>query len=157
MGTKPNYKTKQREQLLDYMKTVPGKHFTVNDVCEYLHRQGSTIGQTTVYRQIEKMVDEGIMQKYVIDAMKANLLPTPMESSELSYLNTYKDKAMHDIGLAGQHAPMGVKSFNLWSGGHLSINGTTNRMLGLMVFQTGSLSLHQKFRTVSTVSLGYGQ
>ena len=80
--------------------------------------------------------------KYVIDAMKANLLPTPMESSELSYLNTYKDKAMHDIGLAGQHAPMGVKSFNLWSGGHLSINGTTNRMLGLMVFQTGSLSLH---------------
>ena len=83
--------------------------------------------------------------KYVIDAMKANLLPTPMESSELSYLNTYKDKAMHDIGLAGQHAPMGVKSFNLWSGGHLSINGTTNRMLGLMVFQTGSLSLHQDF------------
>ena len=70
--------------------------------------------------------------KYVIDAMKANLLPTPMESSELSYLNTYKDKAMHDIGLAGQHAPMGVKSFNLWSGGHLSINGTTNRMLGLI-------------------------
>ena len=68
MGTKANYKTKPREQLLDYMKTVPGKHFTVNDVCEYLHRQGSTIGQTTVYRQIEKMVDEGIMQKYVIDA-----------------------------------------------------------------------------------------
>ena len=68
MGTKPNYKTKQREQLLDYMKTVQGKHITVNDVCEYMHRQGSTIGQTTVYRQMERMVDEGIMQKYVIDA-----------------------------------------------------------------------------------------
>ena len=68
MTGKPNYKTKQRTQLLDYMKTVPGKHITVNDVCDYLHRQGVSIGQTTVYRQMERMVDEGIMNKYVLDA-----------------------------------------------------------------------------------------
>ena len=71
--------------------------------------------------------------KYVIDAMKANLLPTPMESSELSYLNTR------------QHTPMGVNSFNLWRRGHLSISGATNQMPGLMDFQTSSLSLHQDF------------
>ncbi len=67
MATKPNYRTKQREQLLDYMKTVPGEHITVGDVCDYLHRQGVSIGQTTVYRQMERMVDEGLVQKYVID------------------------------------------------------------------------------------------
>ena len=67
MEGKPNYKTKQRTQLLDYMKTVPGQHITVNDVCDYLHRQGVNIGQTTVYRQMERMVDEGLVQKYVID------------------------------------------------------------------------------------------
>lgn len=83
--------------------------------------------------------------KYTIDAMKPNLLPAPTESSELSYLNTYKDKATHGIGLAGQYAPMGVKSFNLWRGGHLSISGATNQMPGLMDFQTGSLTLHQDF------------
>jgi len=83
--------------------------------------------------------------KYTIDAMKPNLLPAPTESSELSYLNTYKDKATHGIGLAGQYAPMGVKSFNLWRGGHLGIYGVTNQMPGLMDFQTGSLTLHQDF------------
>ena len=83
--------------------------------------------------------------KYAIDAMKPNLLPTPTESSGLSYLNTYKDKARHGIGLTGQHAPMGAKSFNLWGRGHLSISGATNQMPGLMDFQTSSLSLHQDF------------
>ena len=83
--------------------------------------------------------------KYAIDAMKPNLLPTPTESSGLSYLNTYKDKARHGIGLTGQYAPMGAKSFNLWHGGHLDINGATNQMPGLMDYQTGSFTLHQDF------------
>lgn len=83
--------------------------------------------------------------KYAIDAMKPNLLPTPTESSGLSYLNTYKDKAMHGIVLTRQHTPMGVNSFNLWRRGHLSISGATNQMPELMDFQTSSLSLHQDF------------
>ena len=83
--------------------------------------------------------------KYAIDAMKPNLLPTSTESSGLSYLNTYKDKATHGIVLIRQHTPMGVKSFNLWRGGHLGINGATNRMPGLMDSQTGSLTLRQDF------------
>jgi hypothetical protein len=83
--------------------------------------------------------------KYAIDAMKPNLLPTPTESSGLSYLNTYKDKATHGIVLTRQHTPMGVNSFNLWRRGHLSISGATNQMPGLMDFQTSSLSLHQNF------------
>ena len=83
--------------------------------------------------------------KYAIDAMKPNLLPTPTESSGLSYLNTYKDKATHGIVLIRQHTPMGVNSFNLWRRGHLSISGATNQMPGLMDFQTGSLTLQQDF------------
>jgi hypothetical protein len=44
-----------------------------------------------------------------------------------------------------QYAPMGAKSFNLWHGGHLDINGATNQMPGLMDYQTGSFTLHQDF------------
>ena len=66
--------------------------------------------------------------KYAIDAMKPTLLPTPTESSGLSYLNTYKDKATHGIVLTRQHTPMGVNSFNLWCRGHLSISGATNEV-----------------------------
>lgn len=64
---KTQYKTKQKEELLEYLKTVPGEHVTVNDVCLYFSRTGRNIGTTTVYRQLEKMVDEGIVNKYVLD------------------------------------------------------------------------------------------
>ena len=67
MNNKPKYKTKQRDILINYLETVQGKHITVNDVCMHFENQGNPIGQTTVYRQLERMVDEGICNKYVID------------------------------------------------------------------------------------------
>lgn len=62
------YKTKQRDTLLTYLKTVAGKHITVNDICLHFSDQGQRIGQTTVYRHLEKMVDEGLVNKYIIDS-----------------------------------------------------------------------------------------
>ena len=69
MTQKVKYKTRQREELLEYLETVPGVHITVNDVCEYFRRSGRPIGTTTVYRQMERLVDEGILGKYIIDGM----------------------------------------------------------------------------------------
>ena len=68
MNVRPKYRTKQREILLSYLEQVPGVHINVSDVCEYFRSQGSPIGQSTVYRQLECMVDEGIVSKYIIDA-----------------------------------------------------------------------------------------
>ena len=68
MTMKPKYKTKQREELLAYFETVPGVHITAGDVCEYFKEKGSSIGQATIYRQLESLVDEGIINKYIIDA-----------------------------------------------------------------------------------------
>ena len=61
------YKTKQREELLHYIESIPGQHFTVNDVCRFFMDKGTPIGQTTVYRQLEKLVNEGTVNKYIID------------------------------------------------------------------------------------------
>ncbi len=61
------YKTKQREKLLNYLEGAKGKHITVADACGFFRSQGETIGQATVYRQLEKLVDEGIVNKYIID------------------------------------------------------------------------------------------
>ncbi len=71
MDSRSKYKTKQRELLLRYLETVPGIHVTAGDVCDYLKSQGASIGQATVYRQLEKLVDEGVIQKYVIDGNSA--------------------------------------------------------------------------------------
>ncbi|NLE13280.1 MAG: transcriptional repressor [Clostridiales bacterium] len=67
MNSWPKYKTKQRELLLCYLETVRGVHITAGDVCEYFREQGATIGQSTVYRRLEGLVDEGLVNKYVID------------------------------------------------------------------------------------------
>ena len=67
MDNKAKYKTKQREDLMDYLAEMPGEHITVSDVCEYFRSKGKAIGQTTVYRQLDHLVDEGLVNKYVID------------------------------------------------------------------------------------------
>ena len=61
------YNTRQREALLTYLSNAPGRHITVADVCAHFHERGETIGTTTVYRQLERLVDEGLVSKYILD------------------------------------------------------------------------------------------
>lgn len=68
MNTRSKYKTKQRDLLLSYLQSVSGVHVTASDVCEYFKEQGASIGQSTVYRQLESLVDEGLLTKYIIDS-----------------------------------------------------------------------------------------
>ena len=65
---KIKYNTRQREILLAYLQTESGRHITAKDVCEHFRKNGSGIGQSTVYRQLESLVDEGVLNKYVVDA-----------------------------------------------------------------------------------------
>ena len=64
---KSQYRTHQRDELLTAMQKIPAGHFTAQDLYAYLKQNGSAIGTTTVYRQLEKMVDEGLVNKYLID------------------------------------------------------------------------------------------
>lgn len=54
--------------MIGYLKSVEGVHITASDVCNYFKEQGAAIGQSTVYRQLESLVDEGLINKYIIDA-----------------------------------------------------------------------------------------
>ncbi len=67
MAEKSRYRTRQREDLISYFRTAPGQHKTAADVCEHFRQQGHVIGTATVYRQLERMVEEGILNKYIID------------------------------------------------------------------------------------------
>ncbi len=68
MDNKTKYNTKQRERLMAYMRSVQGQHITVAEVCKHFEEQGENIGMTTVYRQLEKMVAEGKVKKYILDS-----------------------------------------------------------------------------------------
>ncbi len=68
MGERIKYNTKQRERILRYLEGLQGVHITAADVCDHFRDEGVTIGQSTVYRQLERLVDEGVIQKYSIDS-----------------------------------------------------------------------------------------
>ena len=67
-GSRSKYNTRQREVVLEYLKSVAGSHVTAGDVCAHFKEQGADIAQATVYRRLESLVDEGIINKYIIDA-----------------------------------------------------------------------------------------
>lgn len=67
MSIRPRYKTKQKDVLIEYFKSIPGTHVTAGEVVNVLIERGEPIGQATVYRHLESLVNEGILKKYVID------------------------------------------------------------------------------------------
>ena len=67
MSVKVKYKTQQRDILLRYLQSVPGIHFTASDVYSHFKKLVAPTGQSTIYRQLESLVDEGILNKYIID------------------------------------------------------------------------------------------
>lgn len=65
------YKTKQQELLKAYLIETKGKHFTAEDIRVHFENKEIAIGIATIYRQLEKLVSEGQVQKYYIDEHSA--------------------------------------------------------------------------------------
>lgn len=65
------YKTKQQELLLSCFKAMQGRHFTAEDVAAYFQKKNISIGIATIYRQIEKFVAMGVVQKYFLGEQNA--------------------------------------------------------------------------------------
>lgn len=69
MTQRSQYKTRQMNELLSYLKSVQGSHVTVNDICEHFKSEGISVGTTTIYRQLERMVRQGVVVKYTVDGV----------------------------------------------------------------------------------------
>ncbi len=61
------YQTKQRAEILAYLESIPGRHVTAGDICAHFRAHGKAVGTATVYRQLEHMVSEGLVRKYIVD------------------------------------------------------------------------------------------
>ncbi len=68
MSAKSSYRTKQQEELLQYLQATPGQHHTVLQIREYFFQKDRPIGISTIYRQLERFVDEGSVRKYVLES-----------------------------------------------------------------------------------------
>ena len=54
--------------MLAFMASVPGQQMTVQEIFEGMKDRGSRIGMTTVYRQLERLVEAGEVNRYVLDS-----------------------------------------------------------------------------------------
>ena len=67
MSGSGGYKTKQRDLILNYMTAHKDSHVTVNVISDHLIGSGTPIGTATIYRQLEKLVEQGVVRKYTVD------------------------------------------------------------------------------------------
>jgi Fur family ferric uptake transcriptional regulator len=71
MRNKSQYKTKQRDLVSDCLIENKDRHMTIDQIREYLKEKGASIGQTTIYRNLDKLVQEGVVLKYITEGMSA--------------------------------------------------------------------------------------
>ena len=65
---KASYKTGQGEGVQEYLKENAGRHVTVEEIRRNARTGEKPIGLATIYRQLDKMVEEGLVAKYVTGA-----------------------------------------------------------------------------------------
>jgi len=63
---KGSYKTRQSSIILSYLQAEHG-HVTAASLTAHLREKGEAIGTATVYRQLDKLVDMGLVRKYITD------------------------------------------------------------------------------------------
>jgi Fur family transcriptional regulator, ferric uptake regulator len=71
MRNKSQYKTRQRDLVSDCLLNNKNRHMTVDQVREYLKERGSSIGQTTIYRNLDKLFQDGIVLRFVVEGTSA--------------------------------------------------------------------------------------
>ena len=58
------YKTKHRDELINYLRENSDRHLTIQEISQNLDGK---IPQATIYRLINKFLDEGLVRKYIVD------------------------------------------------------------------------------------------
>lgn len=65
------YNTRQKEAVLACLREHSEGHVHAADIAEYLAKAGEKVGLTTIYRQLDKLVEEGVVKKFVTEGSSA--------------------------------------------------------------------------------------
>lgn len=61
---KSEYKTKSRSAILDFLKEHADTRFTARSIADALEDDGFTINRSTIYRNIDRLCEEGKLVSY---------------------------------------------------------------------------------------------
>lgn len=59
------YKTKQSESIERLLRENRGRHLTAEELYRLLQEAGESVGQTTVYRHLDKLCAQGTVRKFL--------------------------------------------------------------------------------------------
>ena len=68
----PEYNTKQREVLLKFFTDNADEHFTAAEIELALAQKGEKLGKATGYRRLERLVEDGVVRRFVSDDAKVS-------------------------------------------------------------------------------------
>ncbi len=86
------YRTRHREELTRYLQSRSGEHATVNDIRDALRIRGISMGTTTIYRQLERLMEEGKIRKYMIDSSTCACFEYIGEAETQEYVQSFHCK-----------------------------------------------------------------
>jgi Fur family ferric uptake transcriptional regulator len=61
------YNTRHKELLLSFLEERKGQHVSTKDICAHFADPEIFISEATVYRLLKQFLEEGLVNKYVID------------------------------------------------------------------------------------------
>ena len=73
------YQTQQRKALVDFLSRHPGQALTAQALCQALKedRTAHPIGDSTVYRLLQKLAAEGVIKRYLLEGSRCYVYEMP--------------------------------------------------------------------------------
>lgn len=78
------YNTRQKEILIRFLRENSSEHITVQKICNFMSNAGTPMGTATIYRQLDRLVEQGIVKKYLLDG-RSGACYQYMENTEKCY------------------------------------------------------------------------
>ena len=60
-----SYHTEQKKSLLDFLTKNKDKSFTIDEITENIQSDSASVGRSTVYRLVNRLVDEGKVRRFL--------------------------------------------------------------------------------------------
>lgn len=60
---KREYNTEQKRKIIDFLKINSERHFTIDEIAESVCEE-ETLGKSTVYRQVSKLLESGDIRRF---------------------------------------------------------------------------------------------
>jgi Fe2+/Zn2+ uptake regulation proteins len=60
------YATKSKKRIIEHIESMDEEHFNAYDIISHFIKENPPISSATIYRQLDRMVSEGKLRRYVL-------------------------------------------------------------------------------------------